>query len=796
MAIYSDGADCDVAAGPTGGRRHVTLGSVLAVALVTALGVVGSAATQLASSSGAPPRAPSAGHQRMLALLQRVADETPDTHVYIGDRQVRQLREKLNALPATDTGPNRWRLMVDLADEELRLGNEAEAIRLFTDALDLVPETGENRPGINFNNYRLGVAYLRQAETQNCALHPNAEACILPLRGGGIHSQQTPSRQAIAAFLDVLENSAGPASQDVLTEASARNGDVGTSSRNPPIDATTRQHLAARWLLNIAYMTVGGYPDHVPEPYRLPPETFESAGTIPRFANIAPTLGLDTFDMCGGAIADDFDNDGYLDIVVSTWDTEGQIRLFRNNQDGTFSERTEEAGLLGLYGGLNIIQADYDNDGNVDLLVLRGAWLGEHGRHPNSLLRNNGDGTFTDVTFDAGLGEVHYPSQTASWGDYDNDGDLDLYVGNETSPALAAPSQLFRNNGNGTFTDVAEAAGVRNHRYAKAVGWGDYDGDRLLDLYVSNVTSSNRLYRNTGKGTFVDEARPLGVAQPTRSFPAWFWDVDNDGVLDLYVSAYTAGIEHLAASALGLAVNIEKSRLYRGTDGGGFEEVSERYGLTEPTAAMGSNFGDLDNDGYLDFYLGTGNIQYENIMPSVMYRSQNGHGFSDVTYAGGFGHLQKGHGVFFADLDNDGDQDVFEQMGGAFPGDRFGNALYENPGFGNHWITVKLEGVRSNRSAIGARIRAVVVGEEAGVRRSIYRHVNSGGSFGGNPLRQTIGLGKASRIERLEVFWPTTGITQTFADLPVDRVIHIVEGEEAYSTLGLRTLTLGSQSVG
>ena len=226
--------------------------------------------------------------------------------------------------------------------------------------------------------------------------------------------------------------------------------------------------------------------------------------------------------------------------------------------------------------------------------------------------------------------------------------------------------------------------------------------------------------------------------------------------------------------------------------GGGFEEVSERYGLTEPTAAMGSNFGDLDNDGYLDFYLGTGYPDYHSLMPSVMYRNRNGHGFSNVTYAGGFGHLQKGHGVFFADLDNDGDQDVFEQMGGAFPGDGFSNALYENPGFGNHWITVKLEGVRSNRSAIGARIRAVVVDEDEGVRRSIYRHVNSGGSFGGNPLRQTIGLGKASRIERLEVFWPTTGITQTFADLPVDLVIHIVEDEESYSTLGLRTFELGS----
>jgi hypothetical protein len=208
---------------------------------------------------------------------------------------------------------------------------------------------------------------------------------------------------------------------------------------------------------------------------------------------------------------------------------------------------------------------------------------------------------------------------------------------------------------------------------------------------------------------------------------------------------------------------------------------------------MGSNFGDLDNDGYPDFYLGTGYPPYHSVMPNVMYRNREGRGFSDVTYAGGFGHLQKGHGVAFADFDNDGDQDVFQQMGGAYPGDRFGNALYENPGFGNHWITIRLEGVRSNRSAIGARIRAVVAGERGAGRRSIYRHVNSGGSFGGNPLRQTIGLGRAARIERLEILWPATGSTQTFTDLPADRAIHIVEGERAYSTLALRSFTFGSR---
>jgi len=703
------------------------------------------------------PGALSAGHRRMLVLLEQIADETPTRHPYLGDTQAREAAAALTALPVDTPPQERWSWLIELGQAELHRGNELEAIERFTEAHQLVNGAGAQAdlaPWVSSSLFRLGVAYLRLGETRNCLLHPTAGSCILPLRGDSIHTDQDPARQAIAAFSDAL--------------------------------ASTPDNRAAQWLLNIAYMTVGGYPDEVPARHLIPPDTFASAGEMPRFDNIAPDLGLDTFDLSGGAIADDFDNDGYLDIVASTWDTAGQIRFFRNDQDGTFTEQTEQAGLTGLHGGLNLVQADYDGDGHVDVLVLRGAWLAEQGQHPNSLLRNNGDGTFSDVTFDAGLGRVHYPSQTASWGDYDNDGDVDLYVGNESSSALSAPGQLFRNNGNRTFTDVAAEAGVQNDAFAKGVIWGDFDGDRWPDLYVSNKAGPNRLYRNDGDGTFTDVAARLGVDGPRESFPVWFWDVDNDGVLDLYVSAYAAGIDHLAESALGLPLDIELARLYRGTGDGAFEEVAAEYDLVRPSAPMGANFGDLDNDGYLDFYLGTGYPAIHNLMPNLMYRNQDGRGFEDVTYTGGFGHLQKGHAVVFADLDNDGDQDVFEQMGGAYPADRFHNALYQNPGFGNHWMTMALVGVGSNRSAIGARIRADIT--EHGTRRSIYRHVNSGGSFGANPLRQTLGLGQASRLDVLEVYWPTTDLTQTFHDVPLDQTIQIVEGEDSFTTLELKRI--------
>ena len=730
-----------------------------------------------------------ASHQRMLALLKQITDQTAETNNYIGEGLARQLRRHLANLPVDASNLNRWRLHTELGEAELRLGNEEAAIDQLTQAGKLLPRLkGQLSPLMaNQTLFRLGIAYMRLGETENCCpsqigIPSNPDSCILPLRDGGIHAQQEGSLKAITYLTEVLRN---------------------TTVELP-------LHLEARWLLNIAYMTIGGYPEQVPKPYLLPPKAFQSAEKMPRFTNIAPHLGLDTFDLSGGTIVDDFDNDNYLDIIVSTWDPVGQIRFFLNNRDGTFSERTEQAGLLGLYGGLNLLQADYDNDDDVDILVLRGAWLEAAGQHPNSLLRNNGDGTFTDVTFDAGLGEVHYPTQTASWGDYDNDGDLDLYIGNESTEGFSAPCQLFRNNSDGTFTDVAAEAGVQNYGFTKSVIWGDYNADRFLDLYVSNFKGVNRLYRNNGDGTFTDVAAELKIYLPMRSFPAWFWDFDNDGTLDLYVSAYSAGISHLAANALDISIGAPPSagdvestyhnrpdlseggvaHLYRGDGRGGFEEVGRQYNLVQPNAPMGSNFGDLDNDGYLDFYLGTGYPDYKNLMPSVMYRNREGSDFADVTYAGGFGHLQKGHAVVFADLDNDGDQDIFEQMGGAFPGDGFSNVLYENPGFETHFLTIKLVGMRSNRSAIGARIHAKVV--ENGEQRSIYKHVNSGGSFGANPLRQTIGLGKAEKVEALEIFWPATGRTQRFHDVSIDQFIQIVEGEAQYTTIQLTKLKLGA----
>ena len=404
-----------------------------------------------------------------------------------------------------------------------------------------------------------------------------------------------------------------------------------------------------------------------------------SGDDIGHFPDVAHDVGLAINQQSGGGIMEDFNGDGHLDVVTTTIDVCGRMNLFLNDGKGRFVDHTEAAGLAGQLGGLNVVHADYDSDGDVDLLVLRGGWLAADGRMRNSLLRNDGQGRFTDVTGAAGLARPAYPTEAAAWADYDSDGDLDLYIGNENQNNSANyPSQLFRNDKN-KFTDVASEAGVLNYRPAKGVAWGDYDDDGEPDLYVSNI-GANRLYRNNGDGTFRDVALTLNVTKPEgRSFPTWWFDYDNDGHLDLFVASYEATLNDVASGLMGRPTGRGYPKLYRNTGEEGrnrFEEVGSKLGLTDASLVMGANFGDLDNDGYLDMYLGLGEPRYDSIAPNLMYRNDAGNGFQNVSYSGGFAHLQKGHGIGFGDIDNDGDQDVFQQMGGAFPGDAYPSVLY------------------------------------------------------------------------------------------------------------------------
>jgi hypothetical protein len=234
------------------------------------------------------------------------------------------------------------------------------------------------------------------------------------------------------------------------------------------------------------------------------------------------------------------------------------------------------------------------------------------------------------------------------------------------------------------------------------------------------------------------------------------------------------------------------SRLYHNNRDGTFVDMSKPAGLNKMLLVMGANYGDLDNDGWLDFYVGTGSPDMSMVIPNRMFRNDRGRRFQDVTTSGGFGHIQKGHGVSFGDLDNDGDQDIYIKMGGAYSGDNYRSSLFLNPGHGNHWITLKLEGIRSNRAALGARIRIVV--DTAGGERSIHKTVSTGGSFGASPLRQEIGLGQATSIRSVTLHWPATGLTQDVSGLAMDRFYRIREGDPAAEVLELRPARFSNEA--
>ncbi len=690
-------------------------------------------------------------HERMIQVLAEIAANTADTNPYLGDMDVRKLQSEFDHLLPGQPGEE-LRIRTGLGFHLLRIGKNEKAINHLEAAANLVMsgQVASTEDSAETLILLTALAWLRKAEVENCLDSTVAETCIFPIVPVGVHQSPEAARKAMRYLQLLLE-------------------------RRP-------ENKTARWLLNVAAMTVGDYPGAVPPKLVIPINRFDWTAPLARFENIARELGVDVASLSGGLIADDFDNDGWIDLMVSDCHPSGQLRLFRNLGGGKFFEVTNSVGLTGITGGLNIIQADYNNDGWVDVLVLRGAWLQDKGSYPNSLLENRGPDGFRDVSFTLGLAADHIgspnaPTQTGSWADYDLDGDLDLCVGNET-----APTQLFRNDGADGFTDVAEAAGIQLNRFVKGVIWGDYDHDGNPDLYVSCLDGPNLLYRNNGNSTFREVAAAVGVGKPERSFATWFWDFDNDGALDLFVTSYAASADDIAADYLGEDSPVERMCLYRGDGRGGFHNITTAAGLHRVAQPMGVNFGDIDNDGFLDFYLATGDIPYQALMPNLMFYNQRGAGFSDVTALTGLGHLQKGHGVGFADFDGDGDQDLAVELGGAFAGDVFRNAFFRNPVSGNHWISIQLTGVTANRSAIGARLRLRIT--EGGNERFVYRCVNSGGTFGANPLRQHIGIGAAVKVDELQIEWPnSTRTVQIFSDLAADQVIRISEGNAGFQTM-------------
>ncbi|HET6177562.1 MAG TPA: CRTAC1 family protein [Candidatus Sulfotelmatobacter sp.] len=495
-----------------------------------------------------------------------------------------------------------------------------------------------------------------------------------------------------------------------------------------------------------------------------------------------------------GVCVADFDGDGWQDIYfVNGKDLYGRgtsavNALYRNNHDGTFTDVTEKAGVPGTGYGLGCVWGDFDNDGFPDLFVT------QYGK--NVLYRNNGNGTFTDITDKARVGGLESGAfhSGATFFDYDRDGWLDLYVGSYVdlgdkrycklgevlsscapSEYRGSPDALYHNNHDGTFTNVTQAAGILQPNGKNlSVQAADYDNDGWPDLFVANDGLNAYLYHNEHNGTFKEVGLPAGMAVTARgtvmaAMCISLGDYDNDGHLDLYISDFQRSSDHL----------------WHNDAKGFFDEVSDEAGITRPTRdvlSFGGGFLDYDNDGWLDLFIANGHVypEVEQATPGTHYKQINslfhneGNGkFVEVgkSSGSGFENPYVGRGAAFADFDNDGFVDIVIANNGDAP-----LVLHNSGGNGNHFLNLKLVGKKSNRDAMGARVRVV-----SGTASQL-REIAGGGSYlSQSDLRANFGLGKAKRAETVEITWPS-GQRQTFRDVEADEFYLVEEGKDQLQT--------------
>ncbi|HXZ81466.1 MAG TPA: CRTAC1 family protein [Terriglobales bacterium] len=542
------------------------------------------------------------------------------------------------------------------------------------------------------------------------------------------------------------------------------------------------------------------------------------------FVNVAREAGLNTKTIFGGEHKNkyllettgcgiafyDYDNDGWLDIfVVNGTRLEGfpkgqepVCHLYKNNRDGTFTDVTQKSGLARSGWGQGCCIGDYDNDGWDDLFVT---YFGQ-----NVLFHNNGNGTFTDVTAKAGLmqNKTRWNSGCA-FVDYDRDGHLDLFVANyidldlatapvpESGPCLykgvmvacgppglpGSKNILYHNNGNGTFTDLSEKAGitVANGTYGLGVLTADFDNDGWPDIYVANDSTASALYHNNKDGTFVDIALDSGAAlsadgKPQAGMGVSAADYDGDGNLDI-VKTNFAG---------------DTPSLYRNRGNNQFSDETFSSGLGANTRFLGWGVGfiDYDNDGWPDILICNGHVYPEveqlkteagYAQRKILYHNLRNGKFDDVSMRGGPGITQEvpARGAAFGDFDNDGDMDVVVNCTNEVP-----QLLRCDSHTGNSWIKVKCKGTKSNRSAIGARLRCVTRAADGATHQQLDE-VRSGGSYySQNDLRIHFGLEKASKVDLLEIRWPT-GVVETFKDLAANKLYLIEEGKGSVKALEL-----------
>lgn len=667
------------------------------------------------------------------------------------------------------------RLETDLRDRQITLDEAFELImelhksKEVGKSLPILDQIGQMRLTVPYQmmmlNELTAVSFLRLDTIINCIEKYDPNVCTLP-------SGEHEDKLYVEALINRLE---------VLM-------------------VMIPESYTLRWLYNLAHISNGTYPDAVTPRFRIEnlqsPEQLPEDLPVPEFQNIGTEAGVADNQIAGGVCIEDFNGNGRLDIVTTSYGLDHQVRYYVSDGKGGYDDQTEAAGLKGIVSGLNIECADINNSGYPDLFITRGAWLGVNGRHPNSLLRNNGDNTFTDITLDAGLYE-EAPTHSAAFADITGNGYVDLFVGNESGggwmggahgdelPEVSFPSSLYLNNGDETFTRI-EIESLKVDGFVKGSAWGDINNNGWPDLYVSVMGEQNKLFVHRGLDEnglpqFEEIAEQAGVSMPQFGFPVWFWDYNNNGLLDILVLTYDVRnimwtAEEVARERMGLSVYAEHSRLYKNMGDETFLDVTEEANLDVVMFAMGANFGDVNNNGYPDIYVGTGAPDPKAIIPNRLFLNDGKGRFHESTFKSRVGHLAKGHGVSFADLNGNGALDIYIVLGGAFEGDHFPNALYKNQFVPENWLTLILEGTNSNRQGIGARVEAVYRNDDA--FKSFYRTVSTGGSFGSNNSRVHFSFEMpVGNVDSLKIHWPAGGGMQVLTNVATNRVLTIREDD-------------------
>jgi tetratricopeptide (TPR) repeat protein len=555
--------------------------------------------------------------------------------------------------------------------------------------------------------------------------------------------------------------------QMALYEASValyRAGQVDRAARTSveALDANPSDERAKSWLWMTA-QKMGGYPDFVPQNYRIQVRGGYEATPL-EYEDIAERIGLDKTSGGRGTAIFDYDNDGYLDILMAA--SHGGCNLYHNNGDGTFTDVSIGSGWDGCVNAFALNVGDYDNDGNPDVFVSRlGFYAGDC-----QLYHNNGDGTFTDVTKQAGL-EVWGPCFTTSWIDYDNDGRLDLFIPNNLGGLFErkTPNRLFHNNGDGTFTDVTEASGLSTIWPTTSGAWGDYDNNGWPDLFLSNGLGRSQLFRNNGDGTFTEVTKEAGIDALVFGSPAFWWDYDNDGWLDIGQFSWSNHEDVIYTWEHGEGPpDGHPMCVYHNNRDGTFTEVGRELGLSGCFGTMSGNVADLNNDGYVDIVFGNGSPKMDRLEPLAVFQS-DGKKFHNITFSAGLPFLGKSHGTNIGDLFGDGRMSILVGAGGVYPADLLTANVYCPKKLVGNYLNVRLVGTKSNRSAIGARVSMHAGG------RSQMRQVSGGSNAGCLPFEQHFGLAETTVIDSLEIHWPS-GLKQTFGGLPFNRTLEFTEG--------------------